>query len=118
MPSAPGLSIYRDAYILNTEPSNETFGVSSGTSFSAPVVTGIVARMLAIRPDLDAVEVRNILINSATSDEITGQVPNLAWGFGKLAHSVGDAGPPVSGALRIDADEIPKAYLTSLSNSF
>ncbi|MEO8385074.1 MAG: S8 family serine peptidase, partial [Betaproteobacteria bacterium] len=37
---------------------------TSGTSFSAPVVTGVVSLMLAIRPDLDSVAITRILTAS------------------------------------------------------
>lgn len=52
----------------------------SGTSFSAPVVTGAVARALERRPNMTPAEVSDWLISNATSDKVTGligvQTPN------------------------------------------
>ncbi len=72
---------------------NHAFGMLQGTSFSAPVVTGLVARILSTAPTLDAVQIRNMLINSATADGFTGTVPNAAWGYGKVSLTVGGGGP-------------------------
>ncbi|MBL8521690.1 MAG: S8 family serine peptidase, partial [Betaproteobacteria bacterium] len=44
-----------------TTPSADIVRGISGTSFSAPVVSGIVSLMLAIRPDLESTEVTRIL---------------------------------------------------------
>ena len=42
-----------------------TIAGTSGTSFSAPVVSGVISLMLALRPDLDAAAVTRILTSSA-----------------------------------------------------
>ena len=47
-----------------TVPGMATVTRASGTSFSAPVVSGIVSLMLAIRPDLDSAAVKRILTSS------------------------------------------------------
>ena len=47
-----------------TVQANPTTTGTSGTSFSAPVVSGIVALMVALRPDLDSVAVTRILAAS------------------------------------------------------
>ena len=47
-----------------TVPLSATIGGVSGTSFSAPVVSGIASLMLAIRPDLDSVTMTRILTAS------------------------------------------------------
>ena len=49
----------------STVPGIATVTGTSGTSFSAPVVSGIVSLMLAIRPDLDSTAVIRILAASA-----------------------------------------------------
>ena len=48
-----------------TVPGSATVSGVIGTSFSAPVVTGIVSLMLAIRPDLDSTAVTRILAATA-----------------------------------------------------
>ena len=54
------------------------------TSGAAPVVVGAIALMLQMKPDMTARQVRQILRDTALSDEKTGSTPNLDWGFGKL----------------------------------
>lgn len=44
-----------------TTPAQATYVGTSGTSFAAPTVTGVIALMLAIRPELDLAAVVNIL---------------------------------------------------------
>jgi subtilisin family serine protease len=64
--------------------------ISGGTSFSAPVITGLVALMLqnnvSSNPSatLQPFQVKNWLRLSATSDAFTGAVPNNLWGAGKV----------------------------------
>jgi photosystem II stability/assembly factor-like uncharacterized protein len=90
-----------DALIVKNVP-EQAFGVMQGTSFSAPVVTGLVARLLADHPTLDAVQVKNILLNGSLNDSFTGAIPNESWGYGKaelgLATQPGD---PIPSRIRI-----------------
>jgi photosystem II stability/assembly factor-like uncharacterized protein len=106
-------SIYRfhpfpeaDALITENIPQH-AFGVLQGTSFSGPVVTGLVARILETNPNLDAIQVRNVLVNSALADGFTGAVPNDLWGYGKAELWVGS--PPLPENLRITVDGLPAA---------
>jgi subtilisin family serine protease len=63
-----------------------------GTSMAAPAVTGTVALLLQLQPDLTPEAVRELLVRSARQDQFTahpytGQpdaVPNAQWGYGKL----------------------------------
>lgn len=56
---APGQAIYA------AEPDNG-YGPTDGTSLAAPVVSGLAALLMAYFPDLDAAEVRTILLETAT----------------------------------------------------
>lgn len=56
---APGVDIY------STVPGNE-YERNSGTSMAAPVVSGLAALIMAYYPDLDAGEVRQVILESAT----------------------------------------------------
>jgi minor extracellular serine protease Vpr len=63
------------------------FASLSGTSMSAPAVTGIVALMLQAQPLLDAGQVKQILKETARLDVHTGDIGpegDLAWGWGKV----------------------------------
>jgi subtilisin family serine protease len=50
--------------ILSTSPGNE-YEAASGTSFAAPVVSGIAAMLMAYYPELSAADVRRIILESA-----------------------------------------------------
>jgi subtilisin family serine protease len=56
---APGVDL------RSTAPGN-AYDVQSGTSFAAPVVTGVAALLMAYHPELGAEDVRSILLESAT----------------------------------------------------
>jgi subtilisin family serine protease len=81
------------------------FGLLQGTSFAAPVVTGLAARVLSTNGDLDGVQVRNVLVSSALVDGFTGPVPNEEWGYGKADLTVGGATLPAD--LRVTTDALP-----------
>ena len=55
-----------------------------GTSMAAPHVSGAIALMFSIDPDLMTAEIRSILTTTAVQDGHTGSVPNSRWGWGKL----------------------------------
>ena len=69
---------------LTFDGKNYDFVSMSGTSMSAPVVSGAVALMLQANPVLMAGEVKEILLNTATHDSYTSTCPNTVWGNGKL----------------------------------
>jgi hypothetical protein len=56
----------------------------NAVSAASPQVTGIIALMLQKNPQLDAFTVKQILQQSARSDNFTGTVPNTTWGYGKV----------------------------------
>ena len=59
----------------------------SGTSMSAPMVTGAVALLLEANPTLTPLEVKQMLIDNARTDNLTGDIGpagNVRWGHGKL----------------------------------
>lgn len=60
------------------------YQLMQGTSMSAPHVTGIVALMLEVNPNLDYNQVVNILKSTARSDGFTGTgLPDNMFGAGK-----------------------------------
>jgi len=61
--SAPGVHIY--SANLGSNPMNR---LSSGTSMSAPHISGLSALLMEIEPELTAQNIKTILINNATSD--------------------------------------------------
>jgi len=108
-------SVYRyhgfgecDALVTDDAPGHG-FGLLQGTSFAAPVVTGLAARVLGTNASLDGVQVRNVLVNSALADAFTGAVPNEEWGYGKADLAVGGATLPSD--LRVTTDALPDAVV-------
>ncbi len=59
---------------------NNNYAFINGTSFSAPITTGVVALMLSANPNLNPYQIREILIN--TTDKI-GDDANYNNGFDK-----------------------------------
>jgi minor extracellular serine protease Vpr len=59
----------------------------SGTSMSAPMVTGVVALLLEADPTLTPAAVKQIVADNARLDNHTGNIPpqgHVRWGHGKL----------------------------------
>ncbi len=85
--AAPGAMILSSrANVLAEGPMsvNDNLVAMQGTSMAAPHVTGAVALMLQIDPDLTSGKAMAILQASSRSDASTGVVPNTTWGYGKL----------------------------------
>jgi len=86
-----------DSNFISTSPrtvsglSNGTndwwYGMMSGTSMSAPMVTGIIALWLQANPNLNIADIKTIIQNTADTDTFTGTgsaIPNNTWGRGKI----------------------------------
>lgn len=58
---------------------NRSYASSNGTSFAAPMVTGVVAQILQARPGLGPMEVRDVL--RATASQATAPNNLLGWGI-------------------------------------
>ncbi len=59
----------------------------SGTSMSAPMVTGAIALLMEANPSLTPAEVKETILSSALTDGITGELSpdgHVRWGHGKL----------------------------------
>ncbi len=68
--AAPGGDQTEPIYSLATlNAHNQNFVGSGGTSMAAPIVSGIVALVLSINPNLSPEEVKEILLRSGTEDE-------------------------------------------------
>jgi minor extracellular serine protease Vpr len=96
--AAPGVSVassissFTDnsySSILNVPFEGRTYPFArfSGTSMSAPAVTGIVALLLEADPTLTPAEVKELLKSTARTDQQTGTIPaggSTRWGMGKV----------------------------------
>lgn len=105
--TAPGLSIassissftdnsYSPILQVPFQGRNYPFARLSGTSMAAPAATGTVALLLQADPTLTPAGIRDIIRNSALTDNKTGVIPpggSTRWGMGKLNayHAVTEA---------------------------
>ncbi len=71
--SAPGVSIYSTL--------KNGYGTMTGSSQAAPIVTGVVALMIAKNPALTVAEVKNILYSTATNLGGSGRNNYYGWGL-------------------------------------
>lgn len=96
--SAPGVNIgssfssYTDEAFspvatVNFNGRDYPFAKISGTSMSGPMVTGIVALILDANPYLSPVQIKDIIKQTARTDNFTGVIPvggSTRWGAGKI----------------------------------
>ena len=73
--AAPGVSIY-------TTRSGGSYGFASGTSFSSPVVAGVVALMFSLNPDLTPLDVSAVL--ESTADDLGAAGYDTSFGHGRV----------------------------------
>jgi hypothetical protein len=71
--------VYIDDFLINGVTSfnftGNEYEYNDGTSFSAPVVSGVAAMVLSHRPELSVRDLREILLSSVTNvDELNGKV--------------------------------------------
>ncbi|MDO8586902.1 MAG: S8 family serine peptidase [Armatimonadota bacterium] len=81
---APGNS---DVFALCSKDADNPFGTYKafgGTSSAAAHVAAAAALVLQTNPALDPDQVDELIYGSALADNFTGQVPDVAWGYGKL----------------------------------
>jgi subtilisin family serine protease len=65
-------------------PNSNNYQFRSGTSLSAPHVTGVAALFLSLNPALTAGQIADALRSTTRYDSFTKDVPNPIWGAGKL----------------------------------
>ena len=78
------------------------YPTGSGTSFSSPLVAGVVAQMLQVNPTLGPIEVRDLLRATASH----AAVPDTSFGWGIVN---ADAAVQAAAELLVDTEERPEA---------
>lgn len=79
-----GVDITAPGHTTFTTKKDFGWDIFSGTSSAAPHVVGTAALMLQYDPNLTHTQIRQIILNTASTDNFTKQVPNSYWGYGKL----------------------------------
>jgi subtilisin family serine protease len=94
--AAPGTDI------RSTQP-NDSYGISSGTSFAAPYVAALAALIRGLAPGLPAADVRQLMID--TVDDVESPGFDTLTGHGRInAHTaLLQTGSP-DGTIELDAD--------------
>jgi len=73
-----------DRVVSNVGSNNWPYGAMEGTSMATPMVTGIIALLLDINPNLSFNDIKQLIQSTAITDNFTGSVPNNTWGYGKI----------------------------------
>ncbi len=92
--AAPGVGIW-------TTASNGAYESASGTSFSAPVVAGVIALMMSTNPSLSSTQIESLLFSSSVDIGAAGR--DIYYGYGRV-----DADAAVraaSGATGVDTQK-------------
>ncbi|HYW71171.1 MAG TPA: S8 family peptidase [Pyrinomonadaceae bacterium] len=69
---------------VQIDSASVTYDFQTGTSMAAPHVTGVIALLWAIWPNLNSLKLKAALLHTARKDIFTGTMPGPIWGFGKL----------------------------------
>jgi hypothetical protein len=86
----PHIDITAPGYMIATTYDQTTgggYGITNGTSFSTPQVVAVAAALFAVDPELEAREVRDILLltaNRTLSTNYTGEAFSHRYGAGML----------------------------------
>ena len=94
--AAPGESILTAVPVaLDDDGAQDGFQRLAGTSFAAPIVSGVAAWLMAARPNLTGAQVADILRYSATDVDKAGWDSNTGYGVVNLAGALTREDPPV-----------------------
>ncbi len=108
--TAPGVDVY------STVPNGYAYG--SGTSFSTPIVAGVLALMREARPDLDFEGLYHLL--TRTSDDFGTPGPDNDYGWGRVnayaaVRAAQDAGALSGHVWDVEGRPVPGATVTGIS---
>lgn len=110
--SAPGISILgatnSGLTVPNASPAGDTYVAGSGTSFSAPMVSGVAALLLQIKPTMGVDELTSRLVDSARA------FPSGTYCAGKTACGAGMLDADTASALVL-ADTAPTTSASASS---
>lgn len=106
--TAPGFIIIAPEEHVAGDDNPLSYFSQMGTSMAAPHVSGVIALLLALMPDLTAQRIKDALYATAQVDSFTGTTPNASWGRGKLNaggayHVLSTSQPSEGGTIMSDS---------------
>lgn len=104
--SAPGVSIYGTSNSGTTAPIADTYASANGTSFAAPMVSGVAALLLQIKPTMGVNELTSRLVDSVRA------FPSGTYCFNKTICGAGMLDADTATALVL-ADTAPTTTATA-----
>jgi subtilisin family serine protease len=63
---------------------SKAYRIFNGTSAATPYTAGVIALMMERKPELTFGEIKDRLKRNLSTDDKTGETPNVNWGYGKL----------------------------------
>lgn len=105
--AAPGSSIYSTR---GDSQGNPSYGYMSGTSMAAPHVSGVIALMKSVNPDLTPDEVDALLAAGSLTDDAgtSGKDNDFGYGIINAYKALSAAQPPGSHELHFGLSELPQ----------
>jgi|GEM_PF-1673147 len=104
--SAPGVDIWSTQL-------NSQYGSSGGTSFAAPIVSGVVGLMLSVNPSLTPDDVKQILLE--TAQKVGGY--NYNWNGSDPGHSRELGYGRIDAFLAVQAANLSACNITNITTS-
>ena len=100
----PEVDLAAPGYLVYAPLGETSYGYRSGTSMSAPFVSGAAAILKSLRPELDVEEIRSVLLDNAQDVAAVGFDVQTGAGRLDISAAVASIDPPAPALGDIDRD--------------